>query len=246
LDRCGLFLGYELDPPTPSNKYGLFEDKEIQRFHHEILLDNGLTWQVTRRPLLVINPDRWGRLREVIERREAEHSLWGFKEPRACLFLEVWKRLLPEAKCLIVYRHFADSAYSLERRAASELFAGVRDPTIHRRFWQEPDLALRIWLSHNEALLAYAREHPDDVVVVSFGSLRRGFPLMQYLEERWELGLQPGSFSDVFDKTATSNRAGRPVLHDPEVGERLESTLQRLIELERITCDGGPRPAGVL
>jgi hypothetical protein len=239
LHRSGLFLGDDLDPPSPSNPYGHFEDREFQALHNAIMLDNGTTWQVTRRFLPVISPTRWAQLRELVARREAEHSVWGWKEPRTCLLLEVWKHILPEAKCLGVYRHFADSSYSLERRAASELFSGVRDPRVHRRFWQEPDLALRIWLTHNEALLSFARRHPRDVLVVSFDSLRGGLPVIQLIEERWGLGLTDRSFSEVFDRKMTSERPGRQPLSDPGLAERLETTLGELQTLEQETSKPG-------
>jgi len=242
LDRAGLFLGYDLDPPSPSNPYGLFEDREIQRLHNAILLDNGSTWQVSRRFLPVINPTRWGQLRDLIERREAEHELWGFKEPRTCLFIEIWKDILPRAKCLIVFRHFSDSAYSLERRAANELFAGIRDPAIHRRFWDEPDLALRIWLTHNEALLTYAERHPADVMAVSMETLRGGFPLIAELNGRWSLGLDECRFEDVFDAEVTSARPGRPTLYNMELGDRLNDTLEQLRALERRTLHDNAEP----
>jgi hypothetical protein len=232
LHRAGLFLGDHLDPPSPSNPYGLFEDREFQALLNAILLDNGTTWQVTRRFLPVISPTRWSQLRELVSRREAEHAVWGWKEPRTCLFLEIWKHILPDAKCLAVYRHFADSSYSLERRAASELFSGVRDPRVHRRFWQEPDLALRIWLTHNEALLSFARSHPRDVLVVSFDSLRGGLPVIQLIEERWRLGLSDHSFSEVFDPQVTSEGQGRRRLSDPSLAERLDATLGELRALE--------------
>ena len=235
LHRAGLFLGDHLDPPSPSNPYGLFEDREFQALLNAILLDNGTTWQVTRRFLPVISPTRWSQLRELVSRRQAEHTVWGWKEPRTCLFLEIWKHILPDAKCLAVYRHFADSSYSLERRAASELFSGVRDPRVHRRFWQEPDLALRIWLTHNEALLSFARRHPRDVLVVSFDSLRGGLPVIQLIEERWRLGLTHLSFSEVFDPQVTSERKGRQLLSDPSLAERLDGTLAELQALEHET-----------
>jgi Sulfotransferase family len=243
LHRAGLFLGEHLDPPSPSNPYGLFEDREFQAWHNAILLDNGTTWQVTRRFLPVISPTRWNQLRKLVARREAEHPLWGWKEPRTCLLLEIWKHILPNAKCLGVYRHFADSSYSLERRAASELASGVRDPRVHRRFSQEPDLAPRIWLAHNEALLSFARRHPGDVLIVSFESLRGGFPLVELLQERWRLGLTERSFSDVFDPKVTSERPGPQPLSDPRLAERLEITFAELQTLEQETAEPGRKEA---
>jgi hypothetical protein len=236
--RAGLFLGDELDRPSASNPYGLFEDREMQQLHEGILQDNGTNWQVTRRLLPVVSPARWNQLRSLVRRREAEHELWGFKDPRACLFLELWKRLLPDAKCVVVFRRFADSTRSLERRAANELFTGVRNPAVHRRFWQEPDLAVRIWLAHNEALAAFCRRHPEDVIVGSFASLRDGLPIVRAVEDRWQLGLTDVAFADVFDERVTSGRSGRQPLSDLRLGERLDATLAELEALERETTAG--------
>jgi hypothetical protein len=245
LHQSGLFLGDDLDPPSSSNPYGHFEDREFLALQNAILLDNGTTWQVTRRFLPVISPARWTQLRELVARREEEHPVWGWKEPRTCLFLEIWKHILPDAKCLGVFRNFADSSYSLERRAASELFRGVRDPRVHLRFWREPDLAVRIWLAYNEALLSFARRHPRDVLVVSFESLRGGLPLVQLVEERWGLGLTDRSFSEGFDQQVTSERPGRQPLSDPTLAERLHATLGELKALEEKTSKRGREEADV-
>ena len=116
---------------------------------------------------------------------------------------------------------------------------------MHRRFWQEPDLALRIWLAHNEALLSFASRHPRDVLVVSFESLRGGLPVIQLIEERWELGLTDRSFSEVFDQQVTSGRPGRQPLSDPSLAERLDTTLGELQALEEKTSERGPHQADV-
>ena len=70
--------------------------------YQEILGDNGLTWLVDRPLLPVVGEARWARMRAMVERRNAEHALWGFKDPRTCLFMMPWKYLLPDAKVLLV------------------------------------------------------------------------------------------------------------------------------------------------
>ena len=190
LHRAGLFLGYELLEPLPSNPYGHFEDREVVNLHQEILADNDRTWLVGEPLLPVVSGARWARARGMIERRNAEHALWGFKDPRACLFLMIWKYLLPDMKVLLVYRHFSESTHSLGRRHSSDLFMRMGNPRIHRRFWEEPDLALRMWLVHNEVLLAFARAYPEDTLAVSMDMIRDGFPLVHAVNEmRKEHGL---------------------------------------------------------
>jgi hypothetical protein len=231
LRRAGLFLGYELLDANPSNPYGHFEDREVVELHQQILGDNDLTWQVAESLLPVVNHARWQRMREIAERRDAEHRLWGFKDPRACPFLMLWKYILPDAKVLIVYRHFADSTYSLARRHAQNLLDGEGPVQLHRRFWTEPDLALRMWLVHNEALLAFSRAYPEDTMVVSMRMLQDGFPLIWALERRWGLGLADVPIGEVFDTGATTGRPGRQPVSDRRLIKRVRGVWR---ELERL------------
>ena len=109
LHRAGLFLGYNLLGPAFSNLYGHLEDTEIFNLHQQILADNGQTWLVSEPFLPFITEYHWQRLGQIVERRNAEHNLWGFKDPRVCLFMMLWKHLLPNVKVLLIYRHFSDS-----------------------------------------------------------------------------------------------------------------------------------------
>lgn len=231
LDRAGLFLGYELLEPLPSNPYGHFEDREVVDLHQEILADNDLTWLVGEPLLPLVTEARWQRMRQMIERRNAEHALWGFKDPRACLFLMLWKYLLPDMKVLLVYRHFSESTYSLGRRHSSDLFLSRGNYYIHRRFWEEPDLALRMWLVHNKALLGFARAYPEDVLVVSMDMIRDGFPVIWAIEQRWKLGLADVPVGEVYDPHISARRSRRqPVSDRTLIGEVL-STWNALEEL---------------
>ena len=228
LHRAGLFLGDELLGASPSNPYGHYEDREVIRLHGDILADNGLSWQVDSPLLPVINQTRWQALQRFIERRNIRHKLWGFKDPRVCLFMMVWKYLLPQAKVLIVYRHFSDVTYSLSRRQSSDIFQKKGPQHLHRRFWQEPDLALRMWLVHTKALLAFARTYPEDTLVVSQDMVYGNFPLIRAINNRWGFGLEEIPSNEVLDLTVTERRPGRQPLSDSRLIEHLEATWQTL------------------
>ena len=121
LHRAGLFLGDDLLEANPSNPYGHFEDRDVVGLHQNIFADNGLTWIVGEPFLPVVRPSRWERMKQIIERRNSEHRLWGFKDPRACLFIMLWKYLMPDAKVLLVYRHFTGPTRSLASRHSAAL-----------------------------------------------------------------------------------------------------------------------------
>ena len=231
LHRAGLFLGDELLEALPSNPHGHFEDKDVVDLHHQILADNDLTWLVEEPFVPMVDERRWQRMRWLVERRNTEHWLWGFKDPRVCLFLALWKYLLPNAKVLLVYRHFSGSTFSLARRHSALLFSGTISGFLHRRFWEEPDLALRMWLTYNKALLAFARAYPDDTLAVSMNMIRDGFPLVWATERRWKLGLEDVPVGEVFNPAATIERPRRQPVSDRRLIGEVERTWGDLEEL---------------
>lgn len=236
LHRAGLFLGYDLLGSAFSNPYGHFEDVEIFNLHQRILADNGQTWLVSEPFLPVITGSHWQNMKRIIQRRNAEHDFWGFKDPRVCLFMMIWKYLLPNAKALLVYRHFSDTTYSLGRRQSSELFSNPTGPqSMYRRFWEEPDLALRMWLTHNDALLAFARAYPEDTLAVSLDMVWRGFPVIRAVNQRWGLDLKEVPASEVFDSTVIDRRPGKQPISDRRLISRVDATWLALEQLSQQT-----------
>lgn len=231
LHRAGLFLGDELLEALPSNPYGHFEDREIVELHGGILADNDMTWLVGEPLLPVVTEARWQRMRQIVERRNAEHGLWGFKDPRGCLFMMLWKYLLPDMKVLLVYRHFSQSTQSLGRRHSSDMFTGRGNRYVHQRFFEDPDLALRMWLTHNNALLAFARAYPEDTLTVSLDMVRDGFPVVWAIERRWGLGLEEVPAAEIYDPRVTARRSRRQPVSDRRLIEEVRATWRALEEL---------------
>ena len=232
LHRAGLFLGYDLMGASFSNPYGHFEDTEIFDLHEQLLADNGQTWMISEPFLPVIAGYRWQEMERIIQRRNAEYNLWGFKDPRVCSFMMIWKHLLPNSRTLLVYRHFSDTTYSLGRRQSAELLTKPTGPQRrYRRFWEEPDLALRMWLTHNEALLTFARTYPEDTLAVSMDMIQNGFPLIRAINRRWGFGLKEVAVAEIIDPTVTERRSGRQPVSDRRLIARVEATWRALEQL---------------
>lgn len=236
LQAAGLHVGDDLLGAMPSNPYGHFEDREIVGLHDSILRDNGYNWQVGEPFVPRIYPDRWVAAQRLIERRRTTHLTWGFKDPRVCLFIGMWKHLMPAAKILVVFRSAVDAAYSLERRHAQEMFAGEGPRDIHLRFWREADLALRMWIVHNRNLLAICAAYPEDVVVVSFGAVARGFPLVDHLAGAWGVPLRPVPTHEVFDPAVTTSRPYPLHVSDPSLVDAAMDVWRNLKALEQSTA----------
>jgi hypothetical protein len=239
LHAAGLFLGDDLIGAMPYNPFGHYEDRVVVRVHDQILRDNGLNWQAPEELVPMISSLRWEAMEDYVKTRRLAHRLWGFKDPRACLFLPAWKHLMPSAKVLIVYRHVSHCAYSLSRRHARELFTDSGPPEVHRRFFEVSDLAARMWLAHNRALVAFAHRYPDDVLVISFDALLGGLPITRIARHRWRAPLADVPTFSALDPLATQRRDYRQPLADPSLAKPIDEVWHELESLERLTIELG-------
>jgi hypothetical protein len=235
LHSAGLFVGEELLGAKPSNPYGHFEDVEVLRLHRSIMRRHIGDWQWDETHSFYIAPDQWRRMRGIVARRELEHERWGFKEPRVCLLMGAWKYVAPDAKFVIVYRDPGECVRSLEERAGADHFAGEDSYADHMRFFTEPDHGLKLWDTYNRAVVAFARRYAEDCLVIPFQRLTSDFPVVERVNERLGVGLDPVPTSSVFDPAITTSRSSPQLVHSPKVRARVEETWSALEELATVT-----------
>lgn len=124
LNLIGLDLGAEealTTEPAAFNPKGYWEHQQLTLISDAILKRFGGSWD--KPPHF---PHGWETsaalddLRDAAERllqtQFAEVPLWGWKDPRTCLTLPFWQRLLPEMRYIICLRNPLDVARSLEHR----------------------------------------------------------------------------------------------------------------------------------
>src|SRR6202035_3022315 len=103
--EAGFDMGARLLPAGPGNRGGHFEDLDFLDFHDAAFAARGAA------PLAVAPDFRFApaaaemaAAQELLRQRQAKPR-WGFKDPRATLFLDFWAERLPEARFLLLYRH---------------------------------------------------------------------------------------------------------------------------------------------
>lgn len=234
LHKAGLFVGDDLLGAMESNPYGHFEDRRVVTTHDSILQSNGLTWQVSEHIVPHVPPESWAGIESFVAERHTEHLQWGFKDPRVCMFLPVWKHVLPDAKILIIYRHPLAAVESLERRHARQMLSGMPGRQIHERFWKVPDLGLKMWLVHNESLIMFARQNPESVMVVPHHSLRDGWPLTRRIIDRWGFDLEDTPSWKVYDPSVTTAEITPRRVWDESLIDRVKIAWNELEELAAI------------
>ena len=143
LEQLGLALG-DVSEEDPHNVKGNRESPVLRQIHEGVLRDNGGSWK--RPPSRVAwSPDRRAALAAHIEDMNRRHRLWGFKDPRALLLLDEWRRQVPDGLVRVgIYRHPRAVHRSLESRK--------------KRFI--PRRSFRVWRAYNRRLVAEHRREP--------------------------------------------------------------------------------------
>jgi hypothetical protein len=233
LTAAGLDLGHELVGSRRSNPYGHFEDRSVVAIHQQALEAEGRSWDTSDADPVEASPDLIERLDTL---RTGRTSPWGFKDPRACFFLDAWAEAAEEPRVVLMHRPARDAAESLLRREARRLRTQPPDRAAARRLWSDPPAALRSWLAHNRAALAFARRSPESVLAVSFQALGGGAALVDLVESRWGLGLRPTpTFSRVDPRWPESGRPPLRSLDATGLEGEISHVESALVELEHAT-----------
>jgi hypothetical protein len=147
LEELGLPMG-EVSTSDPHNRKGNRENPVLMSLHDAVLAESGGSWKRV--------PERitWSEER----RRELEAHIasmnarfpeaWGFKDPRALLLLDEWKRQVGELVRVGIFRH----PLAVHRSLAA------RNPRFEER------RSLSLWNDYNERLIAEHRQQPFPIL----------------------------------------------------------------------------------
>lgn len=150
VNLLGVYLGPEEETirAAESNPLGFWEHRRLTALSDEILSRLGGSWHEPPifRPDWEVSPALHGlreRARAVIDGEFAAAKPWAWKDPRTCLTLPFWQRLLPSMRYVICLRNPVDVAYSLERRDGFSL-----------------EKSVDLWLLHVVSSLRHTEGHP--------------------------------------------------------------------------------------
>ncbi|HEV2855790.1 MAG TPA: sulfotransferase [Thermoanaerobaculia bacterium] len=239
LRQAGLDIGREEFGPGLGQPRGHFEDHDFYHFHEAILAAAGRSCFTAGEALLgeigEVDPAFEEQARALAAAR-ADRPFWGWKEPRTCLFLDLWDRVLPEARYLFLYRHPVDVALSLWRR------------NIDLEVRRDPWLAFRSWEVYNRRLLAFRDRHPERCFLAHAPALAADFPgFFQRLSAKLDLplrNLRDSDFRDLYEpeELAPSCQPPRPAWEEL-IPEALE-IYGRLEESADLPSFGEPAATG--
>ncbi len=184
----GVPMGRELLGPSKGNPHGHYEDRAILEFHERILARvRAETGRVFDNGSMVADPEAIELLPEEVEEgarlveERRKPGLWGWKDPRTCLFLNFWREQVGGFRSIIIYRHPLEVYFSFLRRGNNY------DQLVY------PEQLIRAYGVYNRELLELHDGDPGRHLVLNanmvfqdsacFARELQGFIGMQFSEE---------------------------------------------------------------
>lgn len=208
---AGLDLGSNLMGGNISNAKGHFEDWDAVKLHDSFLAESGSSWQFHDDCQLQGNSEQ---IQYYVQQREKQSAQWGVKDPRACLFLDDWGKVLGDnGRYLFIVRHWSSCIESLLHRHSRDLAHNLPQLNADNtglQFWLTPELAARMWLSYNQRLLAFAKQNRSNVLLVTQRALFEGAPVLSFLNDKFNFRLD-SEVASPFEESLLRDQASSTV-----------------------------------
>lgn len=209
LHSCGLHLGDRLVGAAIGNPQGHYEDRDFLRWHEEVFRRNRIPYGgLTKISKLDIQQDQITKLKKLIAEKNLSHKAWGWKDPRTCLFIDTYEKLIDDPTFLVVYREAEDVLKSLLKRQAEEFAAKsfiqrlrswVPKSTLEKNYTAS-------WIYYNENILRMiSQTEKHRYRVIHYKDLLLGsVDLISWLNKRG-FDLRDSAFSDIFSAEMMGN-----------------------------------------
>ncbi|MFL1455759.1 tetratricopeptide repeat protein [Marinobacter sp. GN3S48] len=225
-------MGFYLMAPGISNPEGHYEDLPLVSLHDRLLCLSGIDWRLHDEREFDTGV-RLDILKSYIYGRSASKTgLWGAKDPRTCLFLSEWRKILGERGCyLVLLRHWSGSIQSLYRRHSESISLSEGANEVDGGFWFNPLLAADMWLAYNRRILEFLQSCPKQQrLVATQQAVLSGLNVPVLVNQAFDLGLDesvpsPIKTSLVHDQIEQSVRDRLPESKFREMDELWEALL---------------------
>ncbi len=193
-----------------SNPDGHFEDLASMRLHDDFLSESGCNWKFHDECEINHDVSVVERLTKYIDcRNTLDGPLWLMKDPRATLYLDDWQSALKgKGKFVLMYRHWGLCVQSLLKRHSRDLAHCLPTGKVlsdNIVFWQEPELAARMWLAYNKAMLKFIKANKENCLLVSQPALMQGCDLIAEINNKFKFQIKPLVVSPVKFEYASEN-----------------------------------------
>lgn len=240
LHKCGISMGVNLMTGGFGNPKGHFEDWKVVNIHQNYLKRIGLHTtglRLKNHTKLELDEIAIKEIEELVLNRN-NFNQWAWKEPRGTLFLSDWKKIIPELKCVAVYRHYNKVIDSLKRRIYHSIFKTDKFSPINRLklkisypFYirREINNYAKAWIVYNKSIIDFKNKYPEDCLIFNVGDLISDNQLIFDLIARsFDFELNYYGFDDFYEKK---------LMKDDEVDIKISKSIFKELETVQIQLE---------
>jgi O-antigen biosynthesis protein len=189
LQSSGLDIGDNLMSSGEGNEKGHFEDLDFVHFHERVLYSQGMRtegWTLSQR--INVQEQYIQQAQTLLEQRSSKVS-WGWKDPRTTLFLDFWLGMIPNAKFVFIYRSPWETVDSLYRRNSTD-----------ETFFNNPNFALELWMTYNQAILDFYRRYPERCLLANIQTVIHSFDtIIEQINQKLQIKLDHSFQQELYD-----------------------------------------------
>ena len=208
------------------NEQGYFEDNDFVGLHETLLTLEGLPHTgLTDQPLPPIPRERLPIITRLLNYKNDLNSQWGWKDPRTCLFLPVYRQLVPHAKYIVVYRDYKVCVHSLIQRMLKDEKARYcnsgkryapqkwkwykKKRVLNNLLHRHSEQFLKVWIRYNEEILLHLQSlNTEQYRVLDYQSLLSDDrEVFDHITREWNFNLFYTPFSQIYSNTLMSKNA---------------------------------------
>jgi hypothetical protein len=120
-------------------------------------------------------------------------EVWGWKDPRASLFLNEWKEIIPEMKTILLWRNCNQVVDSLKRRSKK----AKGEPL----FQIKTSDAFKNWKYYNSEIYKHYKNNSSNTILVNIEFiLQDPFKTIQEINRKFNIRLEEKDIGDYYRK----------------------------------------------
>lgn len=230
LNQCGLHIGDRLLGANPTNPRGHFEDLDFLELQSSILNRDKMNWLALPPYYPVYSSEDHLQATRLTAQRDAVRELWGFKDPRTCLYWDLWDMHMTNPVYVVPLRHYIFCIDSIQRRSfrASQIEERARERNLHVA--RKPDLIASSWLLHMTRVLQCVQKNKERAVVFDLPNIpATGVPARQ-LNKKFGLNLKALPFNVVFNDSLYAKTLAHPPVITDSLRQQCDEVWRLLME----------------
>ncbi len=226
LQQCGLNIGGRLAGKGIGNVEGHFEDLDFSEMHEQLLTKRDLpSHGLIDKPIIDLSDEEKNILQELLLEKLSKGIVFGWKDPRTCLFLSFYGKSKEfNFRYIIIVRDFNEVVISLvmrdykyyEKRTlrGKKYFKRKLWIVLYRKrkitfFLQTRCLEyLKSWITYNEEILNLIQSIPEEeyVLLNIYDNQKDSEKNIHYINQVWGIHLKAINFKSIFNKKYISKK----------------------------------------